>query len=626
MILITSAKYLADEFQSEFGKIVPSFLPLGGKRLYEYQAGLFSNSMPKNANCKATHKFAHSNENTTNTTRKNPHAKQNIVLSLPQSFVISDFEKAKINNLGISVLFIPDNLSLGESIAYCLNMNLPLNEPLQILHGDTYFTDFTPFSNNAKNALGISKALYGYEYAKLDLHKFTLKDKIPNAQDFVLNGYFCIANPHHFLKALLLARYDFINALKIYSQDFAFVALRNDNWLDFGLISSYFHGKSVIFTKRHFNSISIDSQGSFITKSSHQAQKIKAEIQWFESLPKELQIFVPKIYPSHPHSKISYKCEYLYLSTLAEIFVFGRLNGYAYKIIFEKLAEFLGKIHAIKPTKLPRLAKNKSRKTRQSQSFFSNDGFICHTEGNARSISTKINKEIFRFAQYDKITDAQKSIITPNFNYTQKSAERLSTFAKERDFNLNKPFRFNGKIAPSLNALLDKLARFISVNFAPCFIHGDFCFSNICFDFRSLRLKTFDPRGLDFSGDLSVYGDKRYDYAKLAHCILGLYDFIVFGFYECEFSESSEYYEVRFRIETNENLQEIQQIFLESALFKTCKNSEILAIMCHLFLSMLPLHSDDKSRQNALLANAYRIYFEFLCDKATNHRTKKAKQ
>ena len=581
MILITSANYLADEFQSEFGNIIPSFLPLGGKRLYEYQARLFSKSMLCNESDKATHTNKNSSKH------KAPHKKQKIILSLPQSFALSNFERTKITKLGILPLFVPDNLSLGESITYCLNMNLPLNEPLQILHGDTYFTDFVPYTNpNTQNTLGISKALYGYAYANLHSHKFCLKDSLPNAQDFVLNGYFCIANPYHFIKALLLAHYDFISALEIYSQDYPFSVVKNNSWLDFGLIGSYFHSKSAVFIQRHFNSISIDSQGTFIRKTSHHTQKIQAEINWFESLPKDLQIFVPQIHPSQDRQ--SYKCEFLYLNTLAEIFVFGRLKGYAYKIIFENCAEFLSKIHDIKPNRLPRLAFGKSR----------NDNATCHTEPLGEVSQSKVSQKI-----------------NINFNYARKTQKRLSAFAKSRNFNLNKPLKFNGKIAPSLNELLEKLERFISADFAPCFIHGDFCFSNICFDFRALRLKAFDPRGLDFSDNLGVFGDKRYDFAKLAHSILGLYDFIVFGFYECELRESSEHYEFRFHIETNENTKEIQQFFLESTLCKNCQKDEILAIMCHLFLSMLPLHCECLARQNALLANAYRIYFEFLADK-----------
>ncbi|EDW4292154.1 hypothetical protein AAA47_004683, partial [Salmonella enterica subsp. diarizonae] len=44
--------------------------------------------------------------------------------------------------------------------------------------------------------------------------------------------------------------------------------------------------------------------------------------------------------------------------------------------------------------------------------------------------------------------------------------------------------------------------------------------------------------------------------------------------------------------------------------FKKLKYSslEIDCITIHLFLSMLPLHSDSKIRQDAFIANVYRLY------------------
>lgn len=37
-------------------------------------------------------------------------------------------------------------------------------------------------------------------------------------------------------------------------------------------------------------------------------------------------------------------------------------------------------------------------------------------------------------------------------------------------------------------------------------IHGDFCFSNIMYDFRAGAIKTFDPRGCDFNGKITPCG------------------------------------------------------------------------------------------------------------------------
>ena len=47
MILITSASYLNHEFHSEFGEIPSAFLPLNGKKIYEYQIKYIRNRFGK---------------------------------------------------------------------------------------------------------------------------------------------------------------------------------------------------------------------------------------------------------------------------------------------------------------------------------------------------------------------------------------------------------------------------------------------------------------------------------------------------------------------------------------------------------------------------------------------------
>lgn len=105
MLLITSAKYSSADFTLEFGKIVPSFLPLGNKRLYEYQAKL---------------------------------SKEKVALSLPNNFKVNHYDLEKLEKLNIKLIFVEPNLNLGESILYCINA-LNINGNLSILHGDTFF-------------------------------------------------------------------------------------------------------------------------------------------------------------------------------------------------------------------------------------------------------------------------------------------------------------------------------------------------------------------------------------------------------------------------------------------------------------------------------------------------------
>ena len=107
MVLITSSTYVTPDLMAEFGKIPPAFLPLGNKRLYEYQIPLFKSLGDK------------------------------IILSLPQSYQVQNAKNLQQEN--VKIAYVPDNFSLRESIIYCINLNLPLNETLHILHGDTLF-------------------------------------------------------------------------------------------------------------------------------------------------------------------------------------------------------------------------------------------------------------------------------------------------------------------------------------------------------------------------------------------------------------------------------------------------------------------------------------------------------
>ena len=46
MIFIPSAAYVNSEFQLEFGKFPPAFLPIANKRLYKYQLEVIKTHFP----------------------------------------------------------------------------------------------------------------------------------------------------------------------------------------------------------------------------------------------------------------------------------------------------------------------------------------------------------------------------------------------------------------------------------------------------------------------------------------------------------------------------------------------------------------------------------------------------
>lgn len=102
-----SAAYITQELRSEFGALPPSFLPLGNSRLFQHQIRL----APKNSQ---------------------------VFLTLPESFEVSDFDNSWLEDNGVSIIKIPDGLSLGASLVTALNLvDQGLETPLHVLFGDT---------------------------------------------------------------------------------------------------------------------------------------------------------------------------------------------------------------------------------------------------------------------------------------------------------------------------------------------------------------------------------------------------------------------------------------------------------------------------------------------------------
>ena len=136
-------------------------------------------------------------------------------------------------------------------------------------------------------------------------------------------------------------------------------------------------------------------------------------------------------------------------------------------------------------------------------------------------------------------------------------------------------------------------------------MHGDFCLSNILYDSRSNRLKVIDPRGISGDGEFTIYGDQKYDIAKLAHSFIGLYDLIIAGNYRIEV-DSHGVKTIIFDLDNR--MKMIQELFISKILCKTSPSEEIMPLVILLFLSMLPMHADSADRQEAMLLNAGRLF------------------
>lgn len=510
MILITSAAYVTPGLISEFGKLPPSMLPLQNRRLYRHQAALFES------------------------------LKEEVYLSLPEDYRLDEFDQQQLKELNVTVVYAPNGLSLGASIVYVLNVIGRFAEPVRILHGDTLFRAIY----SSLDVCSIYKTADDYQWTAVD----------GKGSSKVYTGYFSFSSQSGIIRCITENHYDFMDGVAAYKVRYGLDLEEMDGWMDFGIVNSYYRSKSMMTTQRVFNDLKIDKYS--VTKYSKDANKILAEAHWMSSLPSELKHFVPTVWNSGmKEDKGFYEIEYFYLSSLADLFVFGNSPLFVWKGILDSCADFLNQTGRYQPEHLEEVAK--------------------------QSVTL----------------------------YRSKTQGRLAEYAKTQGISMNREWTINGIHTPSLNEILEEVSIPLDQS-QPQFMrimHGDFCFSNILYDFKSLSIKVLDPRGRDLEGNYSIYGDLRYDVAKLAHSVIGLYDFIIGGLFECRFDRTA--YSMELKFPQRSNLEGLQNYFNELHFAGyTVQELSVYPILVHLFLSMLPLHGDHPARQEAMLANALRLY------------------
>lgn len=135
-------------------------------------------------------------------------------------------------------------------------------------------------------------------------------------------------------------------------------------------------------------------------------------------------------------------------------------------------------------------------------------------------------------------------------------------------------------------------------------IHGDLCFSNIMVDSNLSFIKVIDPRGK--FGAYDIYGDQRYELAKLFHSVDGKYDFIIKDLFRIE--TDGENAVIDFQILDRSREYKLYELFLDVFSEEIGDDREkIELIEALLFLSMIPLHGESAEHQYAMLATGLEI-------------------
>jgi hypothetical protein len=530
---VLSGAYASAEIMAEFGRLPPSFLPIGGKRLFHHQIELAQSLSRK------------------------------FVITIPDDFELDRWDEQALDDAGARVIRSPLSLSLIQAVQFVLEV-LQVEGDIALLHGDTLVEGDTLTSLDCV----FTQETNEY-YAWADVAKGAKRKELRNSlgDGFspreVACGFFTFSDAGR-LRRAVRGQSDFIDGINRYGELRALSFKRVQQWYDFGHLPLIFQSKQKMLVGRAFNHLT--GHGNTVEKSSHQTVKMDAEANWYRAIPEEMRVFTPQFLgQSSTKEPAGYCLEYLYHPTVAELFVYGRLPSYVWRKILAGCCEFLEQCRNYRPAQ------------------------------NSEAASERFAKRFFM----ELIKD--------------KPSRRLDAFLQSRQWSDQKVFTLNGKPTPPVGAIMEDFQNLISPTTQDhiCLWHGDFFFGNTFYDFRAGQVRVVDPRGGLENGP-SIYGDWRYDVAKLAHSIYGRYDVLLSGRAEFEIPKPDHF---NFLLPSTEQSNRIERDFGQLTIGgETVLSVEIKAMVGLLFLSMLDLHKEDMRRQSLFLANALRIHRELCGD------------
>ena len=336
----------------------------------------------------------------------------------------------------------------------------------------------------------------------------------------------------------------------------------NNDYLDFGVLSDL--NKSKLQVVREFNKIELiddDINELKIKKSSvKKPKKILNEFLWYQKIPLHMRKYTPTTYEFN--SKIgstegtNYVMSYIDSTPLQELFMYNLPDFQSWVSIFDNIYNY----------------------------------FL-----DSRNIE---NKEQFYEENKNKLVQANIKMLR------EKTKERVDQI---RDMFPHREYVINGQFYDNPIYHLEKILKraeeiSLDVNIDNLVVlHGDLFFGNMMYDIEKESLKVIDPRGE--YGEFTIYGDMRYDLAKLYHSVIGNYDFIVNGLYELRDYDSTLNYSI-FNGDSNKKIGGFIHYFIE-VLGNDVDDIEFITGL--LFLTMIPLHSENKNNQKMQFIKACEI-------------------
>lgn len=534
-LLIPSALLVPSDMRNKFGELPTALFPLGNKTMIERLYDKYKDIVDVIY----------------------------IVVKRKQ-LLINDYINSK--KLPIGIIELDELKDLGYTIQYGMEFILdkePLIDYIYVNFADLLLDENVPINNHNFFYYASGMSTDEWTYFKDNNGTITdILDKCPLSENYHISdfsgifvGLFGFAKPYYFLE--LLKQYSnvhsemdtFYQAIFTYSQEYPFTILHSQNWFDVGHSDNYSKATTSV-AARSFNSIEIDEQRGILKKRSENKEKLVNEIRWYLRIPNKLQYLLPRVYDYSLELTDPYvSMEYYGYHTLHESLVFGDLPLVKWQAIFQKLL------------------------------FAINDMGQFRVTGERNQFETAL-RDI----------------------YLQKTFDRLDMIRNKPDFHsfFENTITINGKEYSSLNEYIKMLPELIEKLVVNTFtgqfniIHGDLCFANILIEDTYDFIRVIDPRGK--FGTFDIYGDARYELAKLMHTLDGKYDFIIEDMFDIDVIGNTIEYHVHKQIDN------ITNVFLDVFRESIDNIQAVRLIEATLFLSMIPLHSDYKQRQFAMLA------------------------
>lgn len=345
----------------------------------------------------------------------------------------------------------------------------------------------------------------------------------------------------------------FYQAIQIYSKKKPLNAIETSKWFDIGHADKYYNSKLEV-KAREFNHIKIDKNRGILTKTSEVKEKFIGEIKWYLKLPSDVEYVRPRIFSySTDYANPYVRMEYYAYHTVHELFLNGDLDIHQWEKIFERIK------------------------------------FVI--------------RDFKRYSLKD-----ENIILSLEDMYLTKTIQRFDMLKKDARFKafFQSSILMNGIKYLSLDEIVKKLIIVIPEMLYDVkefnIIHGDLCFANMMIDNNFSFVKVIDPRGK--FGTYDIYGDIRYELAKLFHSVDGKYDYIIKDLFDLDNKDGN----ISFSIQDKDRDFDLYQVFID--VFKdeigdSLKKIELIEAL--LFLSMIPLHGESFEHQLVMLGTGLKI-------------------